>query len=124
MYPDFNRGNVDTDDAQQYFAVTSAFPNGIKVEIADKRPEANHKPAYSHGGSNNTIYAMLYTFYEDIKDYQMAGLEYQRLEVAREIEQTELRIKQMDEALTIMSDTVAGGVESSATTAAGTAISF
>lgn len=71
QYPDFNREVIDTDDSQRWFAVNSAFPNGFKgkVELAKERPKPHHMAAYSHGGAQSTIYAMLYTFYEDINDY-------------------------------------------------------
>lgn len=70
MYPDFNRGKIDTDESQQYFALSSAFVDNKYIPIvSNKRPKASDRPAYSHGGSNGTIYAMVYTFYEDIKEY-------------------------------------------------------
>ena len=57
--------------------------------MANKRPPASDRPAYSHGGSNGTIYAMMYTFYEDVREYGMASLEHERLKLEREKEQTE-----------------------------------
>ena len=98
MYPDFNRGKIDTDESQQYFALSSAFVDNKYIPIvSNKRPKASDRPAYSHGGSNGTIYAMVYTFYEDIKEYQMAGLEHQRLLLERERNEKTQRLKLVDE---------------------------
>ena len=33
MYPDFNREKIDTDESQQYFALSSAFPNGYQPVV-------------------------------------------------------------------------------------------
>ena len=75
QYPEFNREQIDTDETQKYFATVSSFPDGYKCKKASTRPEPHHQAAYSHGGSQQTIYAMVYTFYENLSDYRMATLE-------------------------------------------------
>ena len=107
QYPDFNREVIDTDETQKYFATSSSFPSGYKCVVQDERPEPHHQAAYSHGGAQGTIYAMLYTFYEDIYDYGMAELEFQKKVAERELEQTQRQIKKKDDE--IMSNSNQGG---------------
>jgi hypothetical protein len=49
--------------------------------------------AYSTGGAQSTIYAMFYTFYEDMNDYRMAALEYRKVAAERKIEAMQNGIK-------------------------------
>ena len=95
QYPDFNREVIDTDEAQRWFAVNNAFPDGFKsmVQVSKVRPEAHHSAAYSHGGAQSTIYAMLYTFYEDVYSYGLARLEHEKVLTQYRIETISARIK-------------------------------
>ena len=34
QYPEFNREQIDTDEAQKYYATVSAFPDGYKCSQA------------------------------------------------------------------------------------------
>ena len=64
--------------------MANAFPDGYKCMLDVQRPDPHHQAAYSHGGTQQTIYAMLYTFYENINDYRMAALEHQKVSAERE----------------------------------------
>ena len=52
---------------------------------------------------------MLYTFYENINDYRMAALEYQKVSAEREFYATQLRIKKKDDEMKSCSGYDGGG---------------
>ena len=51
---------------------------------------------------------MLYTFYEDLGDYQMAALEYQKAAAERDIEATNKRIEIKESAIKTCQDSSVG----------------
>jgi len=78
----------------------------------------HHNAAYSTGGAQSTIYAMFYTFYEDMNDYRMAALEYKRAQAERKIEAMEKSIEVKNEKLASQFSSNFNEVTKSATTAA------
>jgi len=61
---------------------------------------------------------MLYTFYEDMNDYRMAALEYQKVEAERLIEATNKRIEKKDRDIASYQSSNGNDVAKSATTSA------